>query len=451
MSSSFATPGPGCSRGRRLRAALVLAASASAVAICAPPSAAQASLTLGQAQRLALERSRQIAAHDFAATASREMAISAGQLPDPMVKLGVDNLPVEGPDRLSIGRDFMTMRRVGVMQELTRSEKLRLRARRFEIEAEKSLAEKATTVAAIQRDAAIAWLDRYYAEAMAQVIARQAEEGRLEIQAAESAYRAGRGGQADIFIARAALVALDDRASEFGRRIRTAKTALARWIGEDADQPLAGKPDIDSIRLHAHLLEAEIANHPQIQAMAKQEEIATTEAKLAQANKKSDWSVELMYSVRGSSYSNMVSVGVSVPLQWDQKNRQDRELAAKLAMAAQAGAQREDMLRAHLAEAQAMVAEWENLRERKRRYEAQLVPLSSERTQAALASYRGGKASLNDVLAARRNEVETRMQTLQLEMDAARLWAQLNYLVPDDSVALEARPTGATNSTRDVR
>ena len=38
-----------------------------------------------------------------------------------------------------------------------------------------------------------------------------------------------------------------------------------------------------------------------------------------------------MFSQRGSAYSNMVSLNVSVPLQWDQKNRQDRELAARLA------------------------------------------------------------------------------------------------------------------------
>jgi outer membrane protein TolC len=451
MSSYFFAPSPGRIRGRGLGAALVHAALASAIAIYALPSAAQAPLTLGQAQRLALERSRQIAAHDFATMASREMAVAAGQLPDPTLKLGVDNLPVEGPDRFSIGRDFMTMRRVGVMQELTRSEKLRLRAQRFELEAEKSLAERAATAATIQRDTAVAWLDRYYADAMSGVIAQQASEERLEIEAAESAYRAGRGSQADIFTARAALVSLEDRASEFTRRIRTAKTALARWIGDDADRPLSGKPDIDSIRLHAHALEADIAHHPEIESLAKQEEIAATEAKLAQANKKADWSVELMYNVRGSAFSNMVSIGVSVPLQWDQRNRQDRELAAKLAMAAQAGAQREDMLRAHVAETRAMVAEWESLRERKRRHEAQLIPLSSERTQAVLASYRGGKASLSDVLAARRNEVETRMQTLQLEMDAARLWAQLNYLVPDDFREVGGHNAGAENATKEMK
>jgi outer membrane protein TolC len=58
--------------------------------------------------------------------------------------------------------------------------------------------------------------------------------------------------------------------------------------------------------------------------------------------------------------------------------------------------------------------------------------LSRDRSQAALAAYRGGRSSLNEVLAARRGEFETRLQSLQLELDVARLWARLNFLIPED-------------------
>lgn len=396
------------------------------VAISAQP------LSLAEAQRRAVERSHQLVAHDSAVAASREMAVAAGQLPDPALKLGIDNLPVDGSDRYSIARDFMTMRRIGVMQEFTRGEKRQFRAERFEREAERASAEKTATLAGIQRDTALAWLDRYYAEAMAAVIAEQAREVKLEIVAAESAYRGGRGSQTDVFAAHSALIGLEDRESEINRRIRTAKTGLARWVGDGADAPLAGKPAIDSIRLDTGALDAELAHHPQIAILSKQEEIASTEAKLAQANKKSDWSVEVLYSQRGSSFSNMVSVGVSIPLQWDQKNRQDRELASKLAMAEQAKAQREEALRAHIGEVRAMITEWENGRERLARYERGLIPLAKERTQAALAAYLGGKANLTDLLLARRNEIDVRLQAVQLEMETARLWAQLNFLFPDN-------------------
>jgi outer membrane protein TolC len=394
--------------------------------------AAETSLTLPEAQRLAAERSRQLAAQDSAVTASREMAAAAGQLPDPTLKFGIDNLPVTGPDAYSLTNDFMTMRRIGIMQEFTRGEKRQLRTERSNRETERALAEQSTTLAMIQRDTALAWLDRYYAEAMAVLVAEQVAQARLEIQAAESAYRAGRGSQADVYAARSAAVALEDRSSEIGRRIRTATTALARWVGRAAEDPLAGRPDIDAIRLDPRALETQLAHHPQIASLTSQAEIAVTEAKLAQANKKSDWSLEVMYSQRGSAYSNMVSVGVAIPLQWDQKNRQDREVAARLSMAAQAEAQREEALRAHIGEVRAQIQEWENGRERRARYERELVPLARDRTRAALAAYRGGKANLTEVLAARRNEIEVRVQAIQLEMETARLWAQINFLLPHE-------------------
>ena len=58
------------------------------------------------------------------------------------------------------------------------------------------------------------------------------------------------------------------------------------------------------------------------------------------------------------------------------------------------------------------------------------MPVALDQSAAVLAAYRGGKAALADVLAARRNEVDVRLQALQLEAEAARRWAQLNFLKP---------------------
>ena len=70
-------------------------------------------LSLADAQRRAVERSRLLVAQDSAVASSREMAVAAGQLPDPVLRFGVDNLPVNGPDQFSVTRDFMTMRQIG--------------------------------------------------------------------------------------------------------------------------------------------------------------------------------------------------------------------------------------------------------------------------------------------------------------------------------------------------
>ncbi|HXF80426.1 MAG TPA: TolC family protein, partial [Usitatibacter sp.] len=99
---------------------------ASLAACIAFTASAAVPLTLAEAQRLALERTRQVDAQDAAISAAKHMAVAAGQLPDPTLKAGIDNVPISGPDRFSLGADFMTMKRVGVMQEITGSDKREL-------------------------------------------------------------------------------------------------------------------------------------------------------------------------------------------------------------------------------------------------------------------------------------------------------------------------------------
>ncbi|MYM92254.1 TolC family protein [Rugamonas sp. FT81W] len=381
----------------------------------------------------AVARSRQLGAQDQAITAANEMAVAAGQRPDPVLKVGIDNLPVSGADRLSLGNDFMTMRRIGLSQELTRADKLHWRSARYQIEGDKALAQKDVALAAIQRDTAIAWLEVFYTEQMVSAVSAQLAVSRQEIEAAEGAYRGGRGSSADILAARSALLALDDRASEIGRRQRTAYTMLARWTGEDTS--VAGAPDINRIRLDPASLDTDLAHHPEISVLNKQEDIAQADANLARANQHTDWSVEVAFQQRGPAYANMVSVGISVPLQWDRKNRQDRELAAKLALVEQTKAERDEMLRGHVAETRSTIIAWQSGRERTARYTRESLPLASERSQAVLAAYRGGKAPLADVLVARRGEVELRLQALEVELETARLWAQLNFLFPEGGTA----------------
>ena len=100
---------------------------------------------------------------------------------------------------------------------------------------------------------------------------------------------------------------------------------------------------------------------------------------------------------------------------------------------------RDDALRMHVAEVRTLLIEWDSGRERGRRYERELLALAKARTEVALAAYRAGRGDLAALLAARRNEIDVRTQALQLEMDTAKLWAQLNHLAPDDGAGHDTR------------
>lgn len=417
---------------RRLCAAASLAAclSLSVTVVAAQP------LGLAEAQALAIARSQQLAANRSSAAASREMAVAAGQLPDPVLRLGVENVPINGPDRLSLTRDFMTMKRLGISQEITRPQKRELRSQRLEREALRTQAEGRLQMSAIRRDTALAWIDRYYVGQMRVLILRQIDEARLQAQAARAGYAAARNSQADVFAALAAVAALEDRLSQVDRQDRNAAQTLARWVGPDAQRPLAGTPPWQSSHLDGGRLEEHFLLHPDLLVLQARIVSAETEARLAQANTRPDWSVELMYSQRGPAYSNMVSIGVSVPLQWDQGNRQDREVAAKLAFAEEARAKYEETRRSHDAEIRNLLNDWQNGKSRVARHHDELIPLARQRSESALTAYRTGKGDLAATLSARRDEIDALVQALTVEMETARAWAQLNFLIPDHNAPL---------------
>ncbi len=391
---------------------------------------AQSPLSLERAVAAATGRSQLVIAADAQALAARETATAAGQLPDPVLKLGINNLPIDGPDRYSVTRDFMTMRSVGVVQELTRADKRSARVRRAEREVELAQVARLATVADLQRDTALAWLERSYQESMQELLKSQIAQAELQVEAAQTLYRSGKGPQAEVFAARGSAEQLRDGLAQVERRVAVASTQLGRWIGDGARDALAPRPTLTLPAWTEGALAEHLAQHPQIAAATQQEAIADSEAAVARAGRSSDWSVELQYSQRGPAYSNMVSINLSVPLQWDQKNRQDRELAARLARVDEARARREELQRAHEAEVRAMLQEWRSHAERLGRYDASLLPLATQRSEAALASYRAGSGPLTAVLDARRGELEVRMERLRIEMDRARIWAQLNFLLP---------------------
>jgi len=97
----------------------------------------------------------------------------------------------------------------------------------------------------------------------------------------------------------------------------------------------------------------------------------------------------------------------------------------------EARAARDEKLRAKVAETRIMIDEWQHARDRRDRYANELVRLARERTLATLVAYRGGKASLIDVLAARRAESEAQVQSVEMEREAARIWARLDFASPN--------------------
>ncbi len=389
-------------------------------------------LSLAEAQRIAAADAPQVDAQAATLRAAQQASLGAGELADPKLIIGIDNIPTDGADRFNLTRDFMTMRKIGFMQDFTREEKLKLRGDRALAEVQKESAILALSQFNLRRDVALAWIERYFAERQLDLLRTLARESELQVATADATLAGGKGQAADPFAARLAVAQLADRMIDAGRNIARARANLARWIGTaPAQQPLDAAPAFDQLLHLNQVLTGNLETHPSLGMYAPLQAIANGEMKLADAAKRPDWTLEVAFAQRGPAYSNMLSIGVRIDLPIFQSRRQDPALASKVAQVEQVRAQAEDARRAHAAEIEAMLADWNAARSRLQRYASALLPLASERTVVALASYRGGKGDLAPVLDARKGEIEIRMNQLQTEAELARAWAQLNFLLPD--------------------
>src|SRR6267378_5044054 len=262
-------------------------ASCASAALMGAAVAAPASLSLTEAQRLAIERSPQMAAYDAAIAAARALAVAPAQLPESTRQIGITPLPVEDADALSFGRDANPVRRIGVPRELTSAEQREALAERYAREADRAAAQKTATSVDVARETALAWLECYYVEQMTRIAGEELKAAQGELEGAESMYWAGRLSQGEFYGARSMLVMLEDKSSGLEHRVRAARIALKRWVGDVGDAPLAAPPNIDRIRLRSAALEGDLARHPEVALLERQEDLAASDVRLAQANRQS--------------------------------------------------------------------------------------------------------------------------------------------------------------------
>ena len=113
--------------------------------------------------------------------AMQALTLSAGRLPDPQLVIGVDNLPVTGADAYSTTSDFMTMRKVGVMQAFPAATKRKLQGERAAAEEDVAQAALLGSRLEVARNVAQAWIRRATAEASLNELS--ALESDVELQA----------------------------------------------------------------------------------------------------------------------------------------------------------------------------------------------------------------------------------------------------------------------------
>jgi len=382
-------------------------------------------LTFDAALAKAQASAPSVKAKTLGANASRAARVAAGQLPDPKLALGIDSFPISGPLAFEPSRDNFTWARVGVSQDIPNLAKRR--AQRGRADADIAVADAGTLVEGrgVVVQTAVAWINLAYAErrlgALDDVLARL---GRF-VRTSPSAVASGSARPAQTLAGREALARLQDRSDELVSAVARARADLTRWTGEADPQIAGGMPNlaVDPARLRAML-----GRHPSLVVQAAQVGRAEAEVRLAQAERRPDFGVDLSYQRRDPRFGDYVSAGVTIGLPLFKKHRQEPLIAARAAEAGSARAETDAALRALTADLEAGLADHVMHHGQWLRARDVLQPLAQERVTLEMGSYAAGRANLVDLVDAHATLADAILTTLDREATVAADGARLNLL-----------------------
>jgi outer membrane protein, heavy metal efflux system len=396
---------------RFLRAVALTAAMPHAFAQAAP-------LTLDQALGLAVQRSESTRSARAGALSASESARAAGQLPDPMLQAGIDNLPVQGAGAFGTASDSMTMKRIGISQEWLSSRKREARRAAAGAVAAREDVMLRTATADTRLQTALAYLDAFYAGEALKLTTLMAHHAHEELEASKARLSSASGGSQDVLALTSARGMAEDESDEVRQQQDRAGVALRRWVGTGADE--LAPPAMPRVPGEG----AYVAGHPQVVAARLDVDVARRAVAVAENERTPNWTWQFSYGQR-TGYPDMVSVGVSIPLQIAPAQRQDRETASKLALVDKAEADLAEASRAATAEYLALVADVQRLQQRIERVRTSVVAPAQQRIEAATAGYASNQVGLATLFEARHAEVEARRKLLSLQRDLAKAQAQL--------------------------
>jgi outer membrane protein TolC len=262
---------------------------------------------------------------------TRERPLQAGSLDDPIIGLGITNLPT---NNFSFRTEDMTQKEVSITQRFPYPGKRSLRTEAAEKEAETALWDYEEIKVKIARELKAAYHELAFVNKAIEVTEKNREILKLLNQIAETKYSLGEGIQADLLKSQVDLSKMIDELISLNQTKRSLKSRLNTLLHRAPFAPLGEPEEMVLARLSAEpedLLKEAEEKRPLLQSAKRMIEKNKVSLRAAEKDYYPDFDVKLAYGQRDDGpmgrRSDMVSamVGFNLPV-WH-KSKQARRVA----------------------------------------------------------------------------------------------------------------------------
>ena len=392
-----------------------------------------AEFSLQQTLTAAEHYSAELSANRNQSNALNAMADSARQLPDPKLKFGIENVPVQGGNSHRLTREGMTMQRIGIMQDYISEEKRDRKAETILAQSASSAAKANVIRAELLRTTAQAWLDLALSEKVLATAQKLVAETERQVGVQKATVASGSNPASSVVDIRMTLLDMQDKVTLAQRDVVLAQTRLLRLTGEDIDSVSGNLPRYQRLPADPKVLEQGVGQHPEVIEAAREADVAKARSAQSAVAAKPNVGVEVYYAHRADDYEDLGGVMFTVDMPLFKSQRQDKDLAADMSRSMEANDQLAIANRERVALVRTLVAQYQAAQTLWLRQQDEILPLQHQRLSLIEAQYRSGQSTLSDLLNARRTLLDTQLTAYSAEKTVAETWAALRYLTPPDN------------------
>ncbi len=379
----------------------------------------------------------------------------AGALPDPMLGLGIMNLPVVDP---SLGRDMMTMTTIQLGEQFPWPGKLGLREEIASLEAESAEWEAERVRQRVRSEVKSAYYRVYFLDRGLDVTDRNERLVGDFAQLTSAKYGVGTGAQPDVLKAQVERTRLEDQLVALRQQRASAVARLNALLGRPTDTPLPSPELPDDVRMAAlqgdpedirfasaslsdvlpeageeilpgtpgvaELQRLALEHNPMVQAHVRR--VAAQERSLALARKAvlPDVNVSAAYS-RRPEFGDFFNFMVSLPLPVFSGRKQGQGVVERTALLAEHQARHHTMVNELNADIASLAAQLQRARDQLVLLNEGILPQARTSLASATASYQVGRVDFLTLLDAQvtlyRNELDYHRLLADFATDLAAL------------------------------
>jgi outer membrane protein TolC len=408
-------------------------------------------LTLDQAIQIAQHNDPWQGGNQLREQALLAQSAAADTLPDPVLSMGMLNLPTNG---YALDQEPMTQIKLSVSQMFPRGDSRTIARRQLELLAGQQPLLGQDRRAQVKVTVSTLWLDAYAADKSIRLLAQ--ERGLFEQLAdfVQTSYSSAQGKtrQQDVVRAQLEIARLQDRLTLLYEQKDTALAKLMAWLW--ADEPgqqgfesegqitLNGPlPDIKLPQAASGLLTSllnpqQLANllttHPAVQAIQQRIQAGHSSVKLAEQKYSPQWAVNAGYAYRqddqlGRSRADFLSLGVSVSMPIFSTKRQDNDVRASRLTTESLKTDQRLLLRNMLVQLTALTYQYQRMDQRAELYANSILPQMHQQAEASLSAYTHDDGDFDEVMRARIAEFNGRMEQVTILANRLKIKAQIGY------------------------